>query len=162
MTGYTAGPSFRVALRDVVADLLEVSGADALVTLGPPDGATLPDTIVQIGGVTADQEVATMGPQRSREERLEVEVLFSLAMGGGSEVDDELTARAFDLLGSVEHHLRVVDTTVRGTVRQCFLTRYRSDGAGPDADTSAGRFIDITATFTAHARVTGTTRRSSP
>ena len=149
---FTAAPALRRAMYTTAQTLF--ADQDVLVVLGPPAGGDIPDDIVQVQQVETDQETAAMGSSRSREEVLTITVLVSCATGGGPEVDDELTERAYGLLGALEQFCRVTDTTLGGVVRECFLTSARSEGAGPD-DVADGRFIDITATFTARNRVRG-------
>ena len=146
----TLAPRFRRALYDAATDLF--AGEAVGVTLGPPSG--LPDQLVTIGPVKGTQDVATMGPARSREETLTCEVLISCATGGGGEVDADLDDDAYGLMGRLEYYTRVTDTTLGGVVRHCFLTEHVSDGTQPD-DQTGGRWIAIIATFTAHGRVRG-------
>lgn len=150
---FTVAPALRKALFDRAKALYEDDGV--LVVMGPPESGYLPDDVVQVQGVEISQDIATMGPTRGREESLAVDVLVSCGTGGGPEVDEPLTEHAYELLGRLEFYCRVTDTTLGGVVRHCFLTSARSDGAGPD-ETADGRFIEITATFTAAARVRGT------
>lgn len=152
MSLFTVAPLLRSAMYATAKELFEPDGV--LVIAGPPEGGFNPDEMVQIQMVDADQDTASMGSMRSREEVLTIDVLVSCATGGGEEVDDLITTRGYEILGKLEHQVRVVDTTLGGIVRDCFLTRHTSTGAGPD-DEVGGRFIDITATFTARARVRG-------
>lgn len=150
---FTTAPRFRKALYETARYLFEPDGIAVL--LGPPEGTVIPDEVVEIRGVKTEQATGPMSPNRPRDESLRVEVLVSVATGGGPEVDEALTDRAYELLGRLEFYCRVTDTTLGGTVRQCFLTGHESEGALRN-ETAGGRYIDVVATFTAHARVTGT------
>lgn len=149
---FTTAPAFRKGMLALATTLFD--GREVEVIAGPPAGAYLPDDIVQIQHVELEQAIATMGSSRGREETLSLDVLVSCATGGGPEVDDELTEHAYGLLSELEFACRITDTTLGGVVRQCFLTAARSQGAGPD-ETADGRYIEITATFQAMARVRG-------
>jgi hypothetical protein len=54
----------------------------------------------------------------------------------------------------VEQYARVTDTTIGGAVRWCFLTQHTSQGHTDPQVLEQGRVIEISATFTALARVT--------
>ena len=112
-----------------------------------------PNEIISFGSIGAGQEKATMGTNRSREETLTLDVQISVVMGGAEEAEIAASRRCYELLRMLEHHVRVTDTTVGQTVRECFLTSHESPGATPEEVMHKGRMIDVLATFTAKARI---------
>lgn len=122
------------------------------VVFGQP--ATIdPDEIISLGFVGAGQEKATMGSNRAREETLTLDVQISVVRGGAEEAEIEASRRCYELLRMLEYQVRMTDTTVGGTVRECFLTSHESPGATPEDVMHNGRMIDVLATFTAKARI---------
>lgn len=61
--------------------------------------------------------------------------------------------RAADLLAFIEHHVAHVDPTLGGAVLWCSVTSHQSTGITPGPDMPDGRGTEITATFTAQARI---------
>jgi len=112
------------------------------------------DVQVAFGRVTSEQETANFGTNRSREETLTIDVVFSMFRGGGPEQEKVASDRGYALLSHRETYPPVTDTTIRGTVRDCFLASHESDGSTDPQILAAGRLIEITATFQAKARVT--------
>jgi len=133
------------------------AGQEVLVSFGHP-GAVVQhwDALVGFSDVTVEQDVATMSTNRSREETLRLTVWVSVhADGEGPDLEQTTSNRAYALLGVLEHHVRQTDTTLGGAVRQCFLTAHTSTGETDPDLLTAGRTIEIQATFTAQARITG-------
>ena len=56
------------------------------------------------------------------------------------------------LIAELEQYARVTDTTIGGTVRECFLTNLQIAGTPPEL-VAGGRLVEAQATFTAHARI---------
>ncbi|MHA7292623.1 hypothetical protein [Arthrobacter sp. HLT1-21] len=125
-----------------------------LVCFGMP-GTYEPDDIISFERITERQDAATMGTNRSREEVITLDVLISCYRGGGPEMEQVCSARAYQLLRLIEQHARQTDTTIGGSVRHCFLQSHESDGATLAELLEKGRSIDVTATFEARARITG-------
>jgi hypothetical protein len=148
----TVAPAFKNAMLAAAHTLWDQTEPDVQITFGHP-GVQLNDDIVAFGKVTSDQEVAALGPTRPREETLTLEVLFSIYRVGGPEQEQICSDRGYELLGQLENYVRAIDTTVGGTVRDCFLTGHESDGASDPLVIAKGRAIEILATFTAHARI---------
>lgn len=146
----TLAPGFKDAMVDVAHTLWD--GTDVQIAYGHP-GQTQLNDIVAFGRVTSQQEAAAYGPLRPREETLTLDVIFSIYRPGGPEMEKTCTDRGYELLGQLENYVRATDTTVNGTVRECFLTSHESDGSTDPQTLSQGRLIEITATFTAHARI---------
>ena len=122
------------------------------VTFGHP-GVTQLDDIVAFMDVSASQEPATFGTNRSREETLELKVMFSCFRAGGPDMEKVAFDRAIELQAQLETAFRVTDTTTGGSVRECFLTDIRVSSATDEQTLSKGRLVEIEATYTAKARV---------
>lgn len=150
----TAALRFREAFWLAVRDLFENEADTKLVAVNFGYPATLePEDVVSVMGITSEQQAVTIG-RRSREEILTLTVLISCWRGGGGEQEIITARRAYDLLGKIERWVRLVDPTVGGTVRQCFLLDHESDGATDEDVLQTGRATDITARFLAQARIT--------
>lgn len=102
--------------------------------------------------VNGNQEPATMGTGRSRDETLTLDVGFSCFRAGVDD-DREPTEGAYALLSRLEDHLRTTDPTVGGAVLWCFLTEHQSVGRTVTGNLGAGRLIYVLARFTARARI---------
>lgn len=152
MAEYTRAQAFKQAMADAAHTLWDTAEADVQIAFGHP-GKTQADDIVAFGRISSVQEPVTIGTRRSREETLTLIVVVSIFRAGGPEQEQIASDRAYKLLGDLENHVRKTDTTVGGTVRDCFLDSHESEGA-TDPDTIArGRLIEISASFTAHARI---------
>lgn len=153
MASATVAGVFKKALQQAAVALWQSTEPGVLVSFGHPGNAK-PDDIVGFMDVRSQQDPANLGTNRSREEVIELDVLFSIYRGGGAEQEVVCTDRAYYLLGQLENFVRVTDTTVGGTVRHCFLISHTSDGSTDPDVLAAGRFIEVTATFQAYARIT--------
>lgn len=143
--------NFYAAVRDLMA-----AGPDTayvLVAFGQP-GTFDPDDIVSIARVSEQQTEATISTNRTRNETITLEVLISCYRGGGPEMEQVASDRAYQLLRMIETQVRVTDTTVGGTCWWCFLQSHESAGATDPALIDQGRTIEITAMFEARARIT--------
>lgn len=152
----TLGHRFKVAFKDAVKGLFATDDA-VLVSFGAsgPRGLTF-DDVIGVADLSVGQAVATLGTNRSREETLELTVWVSSHLAGDvDDLEEQASERAHDLLRQIEHYVRQTDTTLGGLVRDCTLTRYDATGFMDQAGVVAGRTVDIEATFTAHARVSG-------
>ncbi|WP_434922935.1 hypothetical protein ACR9WD_05960 [Glutamicibacter sp. PAEs-4] len=153
---FTAGMAFKKALFEAIKTIMAETAdtEDVLVAPGTP-GSFQPDEIIAVTELEVQQDFATMGANRTREETLTVSVVFSCLFGGDETQELPAQERAFDLLGRIERHVRMEDTTLGGVVRQCLLTGVQTDGQTPEEYLQAGRGVDVTATFTARNRVRG-------
>lgn len=150
----TAAQRYKKAMVEAMQSL--VDAGEVLVTFGHPGRDFMNwDDAVGFAGTSSTQDVATMGTNRSREEVLEQKVWISCFRKGGSDQEVVASDAAYALLGLLEHHVRAVDTTLGGVVRECFLTSHSADGETRADLLAAGRTIEIEATFTARVRVTG-------
>lgn len=122
------------------------------VSFGHPGPSQSPN-IVALLAVSSEQEPATYGTARSREETLTLTVMFSIYRAGGSEMEKVASDYAYQLLGDLERQVRMTDTTVGGAVRECFLVSHRSEGATDPETLASGRLIEVEAVFQAKARV---------
>jgi len=127
------------------------SGSDVQVCFGIP-GPKQADDIVAFQDVTFEQDPATYGTQRSREEVLTLKVTASVWRAGESAQEKVASDRAVALIAALEQYARVTDTTIGGTVRECFLTNGEISGTPPEL-VAGGRLVEAQATFTAHARI---------
>ena len=122
------------------------------VAYGHP-GTDLESDIVSVGSVRATQEIATMSTMRNREEVIFVDVIFSCFAGGGTEVQQGVTERAYTLCALLEDHLQTTDYTLSGTARLARVTGadlIESD----DPDLLAlGRLSELTATVEVQVRI---------
>jgi hypothetical protein len=130
------------------------TGQDVSIGRGYPAFDALPD-VISLGVGTSDQEPATISAtRRTREETLTLEVIISAFRFGGAEQESVVDVRADAMLGLLSEYVRVTDNTLGGVVREIFLTQYASAEATDQSVISKGRMQVITATFTAHARIT--------
>lgn len=151
----TASPDYKNAFYAMAARVM-AAGADTQnvqVAFGTP-GSFQDWEIISVGRVNTRQDPATLGPKRSREQELELEVRISVYRGGGADQEQVCSDRAYYLLRMLADEVHHTDTTLGGVVRWCFLTADESDGATDPEQTANGRTIGIVATFTAAARIT--------
>lgn len=146
----SAAPAFKDAFYAAAQTLL--ASTDVQVVPGHP-GQTQADDIVAFTGVVSEQEPATFGTRRQREETLVMDVVVSCYRAGGLEQEQVCSDRAYELLGVLEEYVRVTDTELGGVVRNCFLLGHTSDGSTDPAVLSSGRLIEINAQFVAKARI---------
>lgn len=155
LTQATLGLAFKKAFYQGVKDLMaeDYDTEHVYVVFGQPS-TYQPEDIVSFGRLSVGQEAATMSTNRSREETISVEVTVSCFLGGDEDAEIATAERAYELLRRIERYVRMADTTVGGTVRQCFLTAHESEGATPEDLIEQGRVTEVVATFTAQARIT--------
>ena len=151
----TAAQDFKDAFYQAAVGLFADKPREVLVSYGHP-GAKILNYPVTVGfaDLEAGQDAATLGTNRSREETLTLTV-WIVSFKAGHTDDRAAAARAYEVLGVLEKHVRVTDTTLGGVVRQCFLTTHRSTGETDPNLLASGRTIDLEATFTAQCRITG-------
>lgn len=155
--GDDAKVAFRNAARDTIFANGSFEGEPVLVAYGHP-GTERPDDIVMFTGVRAAQSFATFGTNRSRDELIELDVIISVARGGGAEAEEVCGARAHALLEALDYYVRITNTTLGiSKVWQTVLDRYETEGWTVENQQFQGRNIAILATFVASARITGRT-----
>lgn len=147
----SAAPAFKDALFTVCQTLFAGDGVQ--VSFGHPGQSQIND-IVAVTRVSSQQEPITLTPRRTREETLTAEVVFSVYRGGGPDMEQVCSDRAYALLAELEEYVRVTDTSLGSVVRHCFLVSTDSDGMTDEAFLANGRLIEVTATFEAVARIT--------
>lgn len=152
----TAAWEFKKALVSVAAEVMagQERADEILVCSGTPTTYSPPD-LLAFGRFASSQDPATLGSQRAREETLTCDLTISCLSAGAEDSESASQERALALLGALERHVRITDTTLGGVVRQCFLTSIESEGATPPEYTAQGRAVDVTATFTSRNRVRG-------
>lgn len=149
MAETTRAGAVRQEFYDLAVSLL--SDEDVQVVLGVP-GTAQWDDIVSIEDTSMEQDVATLGPSRQREETIRQTVIISVYRAGGEDQEKVVTDRAYEILGTIENYLRKTDPTLGGIVLWCFLTSV--EFASTDANTATGgRIAGIAAVFTARARI---------
>lgn len=152
----TVAHQLKVAAHAAVAALY-ADDDEVLVTFGHPglQTANFKDSIV-FEGWSTEQDPAVVSTQRSRNERIRLNVVITSQRPGGNEAEVEAEAAAAAMLAAVEYQFRVTDTTATGVTLYAFLTESTCEGT-PVEDLESGRSVVITATISALARITGTT-----
>jgi hypothetical protein len=149
----SAAAAFKDAFVALAEGIWNQTSSPVLVSFGHP-GQKQPDDIVGFLDVRTEQDPATFGTNRGREEVLEIDVLVSCYRGGGPAQEKVASDRAYELLGLLEAAVHYgVGTTVGSTVRECFLIRTTSDGRTDPNEIAKGRTIEVLATFQARARI---------
>lgn len=155
MSTATAADEFKYNFFSAIKDLMATTPdtANVLVVYGYPD-TYVPEDVIEFSTVSSVQSYGpSSGTNRSRDETLTLDVFITCQRGGGQEMELVCAQRAYQLLRMIETYARVTDTTIGGTVRWCFLTQQQSMGHTDPTVLEQGRVIEITATFTATARV---------
>ena len=146
----TAGPAFKKSFFDGITALHAANAVQ--VSYGHP-GMHQAAEMIAFLELSGTAEVATISSRRQMDETLELTVTVSVWYGGGDS-DLDAATRAYELLAGVENYARVTDTTVGGTVRHCFMTSHTSPGQTPAEFLADGRLMEVSAVFTARARIT--------
>lgn len=147
----TVAAQFKDAMYRIATDLFE-EDSDVRVNYGHPGTTDPSDDMIYLLDVGTQQDPATVGMGRSRNERLTLDVMVSSFVAGVDD-DQQPTQRAYDLLGLIENHCRTVDPQLGGLVLWCFLTATSSKGATAPESLPNGRIIYCLAQFSALARI---------
>ncbi len=128
--------------------------SDVLVSLGRPDDYEA-SAIVMVERAVVNENEATVGDSRQRDEDLTCEVVFSVTGAGMQAGQFDVESRAWGLVKQLEDHIHYIqsgvdNTTLGGAVLWCFLTRVEETATGVF---DLGRAVELTATFTAFARI---------
>lgn len=151
----TRAAAFKAAMVAAMRTLVTANDG-VLVVYGQPGQQVLNyNDVVSFEDLTSDQSPANLSTNRAREEILALTVVVESFRAGGPEQEQVASDAAYALLALLERHVRVTDTTVGGTVRDCFLTSHRSQGFTAPEDLVQGRVCVVEAIFTAHVRITG-------
>lgn len=146
------GSSAPLVKAALLADLQALYTAPVQVVYGPP-GPDQEDDIVCVGNARSNQDLATMSPQRKREETVDVDIIVSCYRGGGTESQRPVTERAYALLALLENHLQGTGYDLSGAVRLARVTSHELvEAADPDV-LAKGRVSEITAVVTCHVRI---------
>lgn len=150
----TVAGTYKVNFWQGVHDLLAAEDAtkDVQVIFGAPISVHDNDFIAFLD-LDTDQDPASFGSNRSRDEVLELDLLFSCFRPGGQDAELEAHNRIYELVGLVERWARMTNTTISSSVRECFLVRTRSNGFTPKEMARKGRNLQLVATFQAKARI---------
>jgi hypothetical protein len=128
------------------------------VAYGDP-GSDVQNQIVSVGTMRADLAMANMGrrPLRSRDETLQIDVLFSVFSGGVDiEAQQLATEAAYALLGTFMDWVATVgNETVAGSCRNAWVASHSLEEAVAtnDANDPIGRLATVTAVLTTEARL---------
>ncbi|HEY4269512.1 MAG TPA: hypothetical protein VGM94_15125 [Galbitalea sp.] len=154
----TAAHDFKKTFRDLIAVLFadDDNTSSVLVKFGRPS-RFLVDDVVSFGRLSSEQDPATAGTNRSRDEVLQLDITISCFVAGDDDQEEVASDRAYDLLERIEFFARSTDPTIGNTVRECALVSHESDGMSPKTTVKTGRNIFLTATFEAKTRITGRT-----
>lgn len=144
----SAAPAMKVAL---VSALQSAMPTGVQVSYGHP-GSTMVEDLVAVMGVIAEQEVTTLATTRPRAETLRITVVVSCYRGGGPEVQQIVTERAYALLAYVESSIRT-DPTIGGTVWRSLLESADMVEADDPDVLAQGRVTEISAVINAAARL---------
>lgn len=124
------------------------------VVYGDP-GTNVENDVVSIGTVQSSVQPVNLSAQRSREEQLNVDVLFSCFTGGGPEAQYPSMVRAYGYLAALESYLQVTSPIVDTPgVRYAWVSSHQMDPGDSLVGVDAmGRLVSLTATITIHARL---------
>lgn len=146
-------PSSAPAAKAALFTLCKQMFPQCQVTYGHP-GPNQRDDIVSIGDIASQQSVATMNAQaRPREENLAITVIVSCYRGGGPEVQQTVTERAYELCALLETELQTTSPTLSGTVRAARVTAHTAIESWDQATIEKGRVCEINMTVTCQARI---------
>ena len=156
----SAAPTFKAAMlaacQALYADVETVSGNDYVqVFYGWPTAYS--DEMVILGDVTSEQDLATMGNPRRREETVTLTVTIMGTLGGSDQ--QAITERAYYLLGLLEAYLQdsgvagSSQVTLGGVVREARVVGHELTETADEDDAAVARTADITATVVAHVRI---------
>lgn len=129
-----------------------------LVTYGPA-GTYLADDTIELLGTRGDEAVATASPLRRREEIIELDGCITVYRGGGVEVQQLVTERAYALLDTLAAYLQDSGTvastqiTLGGAVREARVVRSEMSEADDPDDIAEGRTTTVDFTVKATARI---------
>jgi hypothetical protein len=132
--------------------LLWPANTGVQVAFGHPGVVELND-LVAFTDVSGVQEPVTFGTSRSRDEELELTVMYSVFRAGGPEMEKVAFDRAVELQDDFETYVRATDTTLGGVVRHCFLTSLNCASILDGEVMANGRLVEIEAKYSAVARV---------
>lgn len=149
----TVAAQFKAKVFDVATALWASAHPEMLVSYGRP-GINVPDDLCMILGVESEQDPATWGSTRQREETLRIDVQWWVFRAGEENAEREATDYLYDRMSELETYFRVTDTELGGLVRHCFLVSHQFDTTEADSKaTGRGRLAVATATFQAAARI---------
>ena len=142
----SAAPAVKAAL---FAGFTTLFAGEALVTYGQP-GPYQPDDIVAIENMRSNNEAEPNSTARTFNEVIEVDFTVSVYRGGGVEVQQTATERAYTLLAMAERCLTATAPSLGGMVST-------TAGVGShdlaEAATEQGRIAEIGATARLQASI---------
>lgn len=148
----TAAHELKQALYEVAQTLYDSD--KVCVSFGHPgDRRDLLD-ILAFTELRTEQDPATLGTNRTRNEYVYLTVNISSFRAGEADDDAVPSASAYEILRVLETYLRVTDTTIGGNCQWCFLESTNAGGITDRAMLTRGRLIQIEAEFKAFVRIT--------
>lgn len=150
----TAAYTFKKALYEAAVDLWKVDRPEMAVIWGSL-GTHIPDEYVQFLGTDSNQEPATLGTNRSREETLHLETQWFITRWGEIDASREADEYMYARIGELEEYVRVTNTTLDGVVRHCFLVSHITDARTINQNGEMARLAGAIVRFEAKVRITG-------
>lgn len=108
----SAAPAVKAALVTALAAIVD---ADTLVSYGNP-GPEYPEDVIAVMDVESASNRDPQTLDRTRTETLNLSLSISCARGGGAEVQQTVTERAYALLALVETYVKTTNPTLGGLV----------------------------------------------
>lgn len=139
----------------LAAQTLFASEGNLWVSYGWPVGGRDRPDAMSFMEVRTQQEPATLGTNRSRDEDIWVSVLVE-SFRAGQDVDDQApTAAALGYVRTLERHIRTTDPTLGGLAHWCFLDQVQTAAATDPDLVAQGRLVVADVDFKARVRITG-------
>lgn len=139
----------------LAARTLFETDTDLWVSYGwPVAGRDRPDAM-SFMEIRTQQEPATLGTNRSRDEDIWVSVLVECFRAGEEEDDQAPTAAVFGYVRRLEQHIRTSDPTLGGLAHWCFLDQVQTAAATDPDLVAQGRLVVADVDFKARVRITG-------
>lgn len=146
-------PTLRAALVSVIETALAAE-TEVLVSYGHPGPVDAADIVAVMA--SEPDEPQTIGPMRTtphtREESVRTTVTVSCWRGGGREVQQTVTERAFTLVALIESALRA-DVTLSGTVRMAQVVGVALFDATDPETLANGRVSEVEMSIRTQARI---------
>lgn len=148
----TAAHAIKLALYRAAQNLFDLDVVN--VSFGHPGERRDLLDIVAFTELRTEQAPGPNGTNRARDEDVYVTVMISCFRAGEAEDDLVPSGAAYEILRTLETHVRVTDTTLDGTCMWCFCSSSNSGGVTDKTLLARGRLIQIEAEFRARVRIT--------
>lgn len=144
-------PVVRAALWSAMATAYAAE-TEVLLTYGHPGAASTPDMVALMSTDSVQEPGPMRTTQRTREETLRSVVTVSCWRGGGPEVQQTVTERAFALAALMEDPIRT-DPTLGGACRVAQIVALELVEATEPSILATGRVSEVMVTIESSARV---------